>query len=66
MLRRTRFAVLVLTALTLTVWAGCLLDPSYWAGVGTGFALGRATTPVVTTQQCWENGVVVDCSQLPQ
>ena len=58
-----RMALLVLTTILLLLGTGCV--PGWLAASGgLGFLLGRATAPVITTQECFLNGEPVDCSAL--
>ncbi|MGD8452383.1 MAG: hypothetical protein PVJ57_11240 [Phycisphaerae bacterium] len=66
MRRRSLLTVLMLTALPLPFLGGCFTDPAAWIGVGASVFLGRLTAPTVTVQECYRNGVLIDCSELPE
>jgi hypothetical protein len=64
----SRILCSVLLVGLLTITTGCV-EQLVAAGLGvfgTGFVLGRITTPTTTTTQCFQNGEPIDCSEVQQ
>jgi hypothetical protein len=56
----------MIASLPLPFLGGCFTDPAAWIGIGASVFLGRLTAPTVTVQECYRNGELIDCTELPE
>ncbi len=65
---KRRLSVLVGAMLALLMTGGCAreLVATYAATFGAGWILGSQTAPTTSQTQCFRNGELIDCAELPQ
>ncbi|MGD8452381.1 MAG: hypothetical protein PVJ57_11230 [Phycisphaerae bacterium] len=66
MRRRPLLITFMIASLPLPFLGGCFTDPAAWIGIGASVFLGRLTAPTVTVQECYRNGELIDCTELPE
>ena len=63
----SRLGVVLMAAVLLTIGSGCdsVLLASHGVSFAAGWLVGNMTAPTTVERQCYQDGVLIDCANLP-